>query len=305
MEWLDFSNGFMTALKETPYAIDILFWLIVCVIAAVVTMKLPLGLAGVLGFFVAAIGAFLVMFHMAYVNQSSAGPNSVSNLTVEQVVKNLRYQSEACGRNSALCPALGDVEAQAIETLKGKKKSAYSEAVFTLLTNFTLMTLGGMSASFISSTLLRRARPGEDEAEEAAMRRKSRPFMLVLTLLTVVLSLLALCSTLALFFIKDLVWTQSSSAVVSAFAYALILSLMSWVATCFGYVDKPKGRYFFILVILLVVPAVLFYGVGVSTFIDVRGWQDGWISLLFWGVPLIYVFWHAALLVERRKAESV
>lgn len=41
-------------------------------------------------------------------------------------------------------------------------------------------------------------------------------------------------------------WTQSSSAVVSAFAYALILSLMSWVATCFGYVDKPKGRYFYL-----------------------------------------------------------
>lgn len=296
------------ALVEMPFAIDIFYWLIACCVTVTVSMKLPVGIASVAGFAASALGAVLIMLHMAVVNNDESGVTSVSTQSVESAIHQLRLASEACGREMSTCGPLNAREKETVLIIEGKKQDVYRASVFTLLTNFTIMTLGGMCAGFVTAATLRRAEPGSDEAEEALMRTNSRPAILALLSFLTVLASCAVINVVVASLVLNPGQVGSYLTAFKLLLGATTVAAGTLVYAGLFYNSTAAGRYCAIVVVFSIVITAVLYGVGMANFFEAHQLTglkaSGLMAVFLWVLPLLYPIWKTSMFIYNRRVNA-
>lgn len=247
------------------------------------------------------------MFHLSMVNNEASGIAGVSTDSVKQTIHQLRIESEACGRQASACKQLDQSEKHAVSIIEGKKQDIYRASVFALLTNFTLMTLGGMCAGYATASSLRRVEPGSDEAEEALMREKSRPVILTLLNSLVLLSSFAVINIVV---VSVFLYPNSVSDYLAAFKLFLAAATVAACAlVCAGlfYSKAPVGRYCMIVVASSILLVAVLYCFGLISFFGANkgvGMTIDWpMSGFLWGGPGLYLVLKIALSIYKSKSK--
>lgn len=292
-------------ISSVPYGIDIFYWFLAMAAVAILVMKLPVGMGCGLGFLVSGISAFLILFHLSFTHEFAGNAEANSKDHATNLIETVSRESVRCHADSAACEGLQVAKAEVVTLIEGKRQDAFESMVFTLLTNFTIMTLGGVAAGLVTTVMLRRTRADEDEAEESAMRVNSRGFILGLFKLLLVMVSAAL---LALY-VKQYLDAQGVASPNQAAFHQLWsagwVSLAGYAGAYFFYNGKPYGRVVMYIVFLFIACALGLYLNGIKHVPLVVSGGVGWPTLFIVGVPLITAVWLMAAARQQKKLATL
>lgn len=302
-------SEFVSHAINMPYGIDLVFWAVFMFLAVLVVTKFPQGIGCLFAFLVSVTGAVTILTHMYFVEGELKKSFDYPEIIVQAAIEKLSAESIQCGKDTTQCSDLDQLKLNVEQALASRQRSQTEKeqqsTAFALVSNLCIFTLGGMSAGFITAVGLRRPKPGEDEAEEADMRAKSREGVIGFCTFLLVMVAAAISAAYLGAYMGSAFSRVLTDASFKSLWIALGLSGFGYLCAYWFYDARPIGKWCMYIIFFITVSVMGFYisALHAGLYIVVR--EHAWPMLFIAGVPLMYAVWKVSVAVYLRNAERI
>ena len=300
-------SEFVSQAINIPYGIDLIFWAVFMFLAVLVVTKFPQGIGCLFAFLVSVTGAVTILTHMYFVEGELKKRFAYSDEIVQASIEKLSAESIRCGKDIARCSDLEQLKSNVEQALASRQRRQAEEeqwsTAFALISNLCIFTLGGMSAGFITAVGLRRPEPGEDEAEEADMRAKSREGVIGFCKFLIVLVSAAISAAYLATYMGSAFSQALTDASFESLWIAVGLSVFGYLCAYWFYDARPIGKWCMYIIFFITVGVMGFYTSALYAGLYSVFREHAGSALFIAGVPLMYAVWKVSVAVYLRNAE--
>ena len=256
-------SEFVSHAINMPYGIDLVFWAVFMFLAVLVVTKFPQGIGCLFAFLVSVTGAVTILTHMYFVEGELKKSVDYPEIIVQAAIEKLSAESIQCGKDTTRCSDLDQLKLNVEQALASRQRSQTEKeqqsTAFALVSNLCIFTLGGMSAGFITAVGLRRPKPGEDEAEEADMRAKSREGVIGFCTFLIVMVAAAISAAYLGAYMGSAFSRVLTDASFKSLWIALGLSVFGYLCAYWFYDARPIGKWCMYIIFFITVSVMGFY----------------------------------------------